>query len=128
LVITFIFAFTGVYLKYAIVSQQLIVPKLEDLVLRYRSLKMGSISCQQKYLTLIFFCLFAGWGEHHGKQGWRGCVWALKKSGAFRDSAKMGFKLSRNTHEEILTYIRFYVQTKKSARCRKVQDVFVNKE
>jgi hypothetical protein len=41
---------------------------------------MGEINCQQKYLTLIFFCLFAGWGEHHGKQGWlqagedmRGC-------------------------------------------------------
>jgi hypothetical protein len=30
---------------------------------------MGAISCQHKYLTLIFFCLFAGWGEHHGKQG-----------------------------------------------------------
>jgi hypothetical protein len=70
LVISFIFAFTGVYIKYAIVSQQLIVPKLEDLVLGYGSLKMGAINCQQKYLTLIFFCLFAGWGEHHGKQGW----------------------------------------------------------
>jgi hypothetical protein len=31
---------------------------------------MGAISCQQKYLALIFFFLFAGWGEHHGKQGW----------------------------------------------------------
>jgi hypothetical protein len=30
---------------------------------------MGVMSCQQKNLTLIFFCLFAGWGEHHGKQG-----------------------------------------------------------
>jgi hypothetical protein len=30
---------------------------------------MGAISRQQKYLILIFFCLFAGWGEHHGKQG-----------------------------------------------------------
>jgi hypothetical protein len=59
-----------VYLKYASVSQQLIVPKLEDLVLRYRSLKVGEINCQQKYFTLIFFCLFAGWGEHHGEQGW----------------------------------------------------------
>jgi hypothetical protein len=70
LVIIFIFAFIGVYLKYASVSQQLIVPKLEDLVLRCRSLKMGAINCQQKYLTLIFLCLFGGWGEHHGKQGW----------------------------------------------------------
>jgi hypothetical protein len=68
--IIFIFVFTAVYLKYASVSQQLIVPKLEDLVLRYRSLKMGEISCQQKYLTLIFVCLFAGWEEHHGEQGW----------------------------------------------------------
>jgi hypothetical protein len=66
----FIFAFIGVYLKYASVSQQLIVSKLEDLVLRYKSLKKGAISCQQKYLTLIFSCLFAGWGEHHGKQEW----------------------------------------------------------
>jgi hypothetical protein len=31
---------------------------------------IGAISCQQKYFTLIFFCLFAGWGEHHGKEGW----------------------------------------------------------
>jgi hypothetical protein len=31
---------------------------------------MGPINCQQKYSTLIFFFLFAGWGEHHGKQGW----------------------------------------------------------
>jgi hypothetical protein len=69
LVIIFIFASAGVYLRYVNVSE-LIVPKLEDLVLRYRSLKKGAMSCQQKYLTLILFCLFAGWGEHHGKQGW----------------------------------------------------------
>jgi hypothetical protein len=32
---------------------------------------MGAISfCLQKYLILISLCLFAGWGEHHGKQGW----------------------------------------------------------
>jgi hypothetical protein len=66
--IIFIFTFTEVYLKYASVSQQLIVPKLEDLVLW--SPKTGAISCQQKYLTLIFFCLFAGWGVHHGEQVW----------------------------------------------------------
>jgi hypothetical protein len=64
------FSFTEVYLKYASVSQQLIVYKLEDLVLRYRPLKMWAISCQQKYFRLIFFCLFTGWGEHHEKQGW----------------------------------------------------------
>jgi hypothetical protein len=61
LVIIFIFAFTGVYLKYVSVSSNLMSPT---------SLKMGAVSCQQKYSTLIFFCLFAGWGEHHGKQGW----------------------------------------------------------
>jgi hypothetical protein len=98
----FIFAFTGVSIKYASVSQQLIVPKLEDLVLRYRSLKMGAISCQQKYLTLIFFCLFAGWGEHHGKEGWlqagEDMCGPSRKSGAFRVSAQNGLQILAGIH------------------------------
>jgi hypothetical protein len=98
LVIIFIFAFRGVYLKYASVSQQLIVPKLEDLVLR-----MGAISCQQKYLTAIFFFLFAGWGEHHGKQGWlqagEEVCGRSRKSGAFRDSAHNGLQTSSEIHK-----------------------------
>jgi hypothetical protein len=53
LVIIFIFA-SGVYLKHASVSQKLIVPKLEDHVLRYRLLKMEAISRQQK----VFACNF----------------------------------------------------------------------
>jgi hypothetical protein len=72
LVISFIFTFAGVSLKYASVSQQLIAPILRTLYSgtgHSRWGKMGAISCQQKYLTLIFFFLFAGWGEHHDKQG-----------------------------------------------------------
>jgi hypothetical protein len=106
LVIIFIFAFTGVYLKYASVSQQLIVPKLEDLVLRHKSLKMGAISCQQKYLTLIFFCLFAGWGEHHGEQGWfqagEDMCGQSTKSDTFRDSAQNHLQTSAQTHDMFL--------------------------
>jgi hypothetical protein len=68
---------------------------------------MGAISCQQKYLTLIFFCLFADWGEHHGKQGWFqagedmcGCS---RKVVCFKIVCKTDFKLQqeyllRNTH------------------------------
>jgi hypothetical protein len=98
-----------VYLKYVSVSQQLIVPKLEDLVLRYRSLKMGAIRCEQKYLTLIFFCLFAGWGEHHGKQGWfqagEDTCGRLRKVVGFEIVCKMDFKLQLEyIYEEILTY------------------------
>jgi hypothetical protein len=53
------------------VSQQLIVPKLEGLVLRYRVTQDGGNKLPAKiYMILIFFCLLAGWGEHHGKQGW----------------------------------------------------------
>jgi hypothetical protein len=37
------------YLLLECVSQQLIVPKHGDLVLRYRLPKMEALSCQQKY-------------------------------------------------------------------------------
>jgi hypothetical protein len=121
-----IFAFTGVYLKYASVSQQLVVPKLEDLVLRYRSLKMGAISCQQS-IFLIFFCFFAGWGEHHGKQGWLqagedmcGCS---RNSGAFRDSSWSGLQVSAGIHMKKYSHAHLYTHT-----LSKVQDVFATKE
>jgi hypothetical protein len=110
--INFILAFTGVYLKYASFSQQLIVPKLEDVVLRYRSLKMGAISCQQKYLALIIFFMLAGWGEHHGKEGWlqagEDMCGPSRKSGAFRDSAQNGLQqeyISRSTHIHKHTFL-----------------------
>jgi hypothetical protein len=126
LVIIFIFTFTGVYLKCASVSQQLIAPILSDLylstsssrgglVLKYRSLKMGAVICQQKYLTLIFFLLVCRLGrapwETWTASGWRGYVWALKKNGAFRDSAQARLQqeyIWRNTHLHISLY---YVNT-----------------
>jgi hypothetical protein len=59
-------------------------------------LQDGAISCQRKYLTLIFFCLFAGWGEYHGKQGWlqagedmHGCS---RKVARFKMVHEMDFK------------------------------------
>jgi hypothetical protein len=71
----------------------------------------GNISLPVKsILTLIFFSsLFAGWGEHPGKQGWpqagENMCGALKKSGAFRDSAqdctsnfKRSTSLKKNSH------------------------------
>jgi hypothetical protein len=71
-------------------------PHLEDLVLRYRSLKRGAISCQQKYLTLIIFCLFSGWGEHHGKQGQlqvgENMCGRSRKTARFEIVRKMDFK------------------------------------
>jgi hypothetical protein len=54
------------YLKYAIVSEQLIVPRLEECA-SAQITQDGAITCQQNYFILIFFCLFAGWGEHPGK-------------------------------------------------------------
>jgi hypothetical protein len=93
------FCFYGSVFKYASVSQQLIVPKLEDLVLRYRSLKMGARSCQQKYLTLIFFCLFADWGEHYVEQGWRqvgeDMCGRSRKVARFKIVRRLGFKLQQ---------------------------------
>jgi hypothetical protein len=97
--IIFIFTFTGVYLKYASVSQQLIALILSDLYLSMRSLKMGAISCQQEYLTLFFFFLFAGWGEHHGKQGrlqaGDDMCGRSRKVASFEIVRKMGFKLQQ---------------------------------
>jgi hypothetical protein len=58
---------------------------------------MGAIICQQKYWTLIFFCLFAGWGEHHGKQGrlqaGEDMCGRSRKMALFEIVRKMGFKL-----------------------------------
>jgi hypothetical protein len=91
-----------VYLKYVSVSQQLIVPKLEDLVLRYRPLKMGAISCQQKYLTVIFFaCLQVGESTTANKAGEDTCG-CSRKVARLEMVHKAGF--SRNTYEEILAY------------------------
>jgi hypothetical protein len=56
------FYITEVYLKCDSVSEQLIAPKHKEC-----ALKMGAISCEQKYLILIFFCLFSGFGEDAGK-------------------------------------------------------------
>jgi hypothetical protein len=89
-VFAIIFIFTGVYLKHASVSQQLIVPILRTFVLR--SLKMGAISCQQRYFDSNFLCLVCRLGRAPWQirmaSGWRGYVPVLEKSGAFRDSAQ----------------------------------------
>jgi hypothetical protein len=57
-------------------------------------------------LTLIFFSFFAGWGEHHGKQGWfqagEDMCGALKKSGAFRDLLRT---ISKRTIFAAMLYI-----------------------
>jgi hypothetical protein len=86
-----------VYLKYVSVSQQLIAPIFSDL---YPSTnkghsRWGAISCHQKYLTnyLLLLCRLgrAPW-QTRMASGWRGYVWALKKIGAFRDSAHKGLQ------------------------------------
>jgi hypothetical protein len=77
IVIIFIFAFTATYCPY-----------------------LGAISCQQKYLTLIFFCLFAGWGEHHGKQGWLHAEEDMCGH-VSRLVHKTGFKLQQQQHVHI---------------------------
>jgi hypothetical protein len=73
--IMFIFAFTGVYLKYASVSQQLIVPKFGDD-------KLPSKVFDSNLLLLVCRLGRAPWRTRMAS-GWRGFVWALKKSGAF---------------------------------------------
>jgi amino acid permease len=73
LVIIFIFAFTGVYLKYASV-RSLLPPILSDL--------WSLMSCQQKYLTLSFACLQVGESTMGNKDGFRLeriCVGAQEK-------------------------------------------------
>jgi hypothetical protein len=106
------------------------------LVLRYRSLKKGAISCQQKYLTLIFFCLFAGLGEHHGKQGrlqvGEDMCGRSRKTARFKIVRKMDFKLyqdyiQRNAHIHTINthaslyyvhiHVYMYTSTTKRARC-----------
>jgi hypothetical protein len=102
---------------------------------------MGAISCQEKYLSLIFFCLFAGWGEQHGKHGWREAGEDMcgrsEKVALFEIVRLAGFNFNRNAHEDILTYakkkkkkkhffvlcedIHIYIQG-----LRKVQNVFMS--
>jgi hypothetical protein len=81
LVTIFIFAFTGVYLKYASVSQQLIVPKLEDLV--YRSLKAGGNKLPAKVFDSNSMFLVSRLGrapqQTRMASRWRGYIWALEK-------------------------------------------------
>jgi hypothetical protein len=67
--------------KYASVSQQLIAPILIVPML------MGAISCQQKYLLLLDCRLGRTPWQTRMVSGWRGYVWAPKKSGAFRDKS-----------------------------------------
>jgi hypothetical protein len=55
---------------------------------------MEAVSCQQKQFTLIFFCLFAGWGEHHGKQEW--FLGGEDMCGRSRKMAR--FEMVRTTH------------------------------
>jgi hypothetical protein len=81
------------------VSQPHIVPKLEDLVLRYRLPKMGGGNklpakvFDSNFLHFVCRLGRAPW-ETNMASGWRGYVWVLKKSGAFRDSAQNGLQSS----------------------------------
>jgi hypothetical protein len=104
------------------VSQQLSVPKLEALVLRHRPLKMGAISCQQKYLTLIFFaCLQVGESTTANKMasGWRGYVRALKTSGASRDGAQNRLQTSAAIRMNIYSLLT-HLHTSFSALCKAI--------
>jgi hypothetical protein len=96
------FGFTGVYLKYVSISQELIVCKLEGLVLWYRVTQDGDNKFPTKifdsnFLFLVCRLRRAPW-ETRMASGWRGHVWALKKSGVFRDSARDGLQTSAVIH------------------------------
>jgi hypothetical protein len=105
--------------------------------LNTRSSNLETISCQQKYLTLIFFCLFAGWGECHGKQGWLQAgedMCALsRKVARFETVTRTDFKLQqeyiwRNTRihtsfSVLCKHIHIYIH-----ELCKLQDVFNKKD
>jgi hypothetical protein len=67
-------------------------------------------------MWLIFIFLFAGWGEHHGKQGWlqagEDMCGQSRKSGAFRDSAQNGLQSSLGIHMKNYTDIHFTILCK----------------
>jgi hypothetical protein len=79
------------------VSQQLIVPKLEGLVLRYRVTQDGGTKLPAKIYDSNFLLLVCRLGrapwETRMASGWRGHVWALKKSGAFQDQQEYKYTL-----------------------------------
>jgi hypothetical protein len=73
-----IFGFTGVYLKYVSISQELIVPKVEGLVLLYRVTQDGGNKLPAKIFDSNFLLLVcrlgrAAW-ETRMASGWRGHV------------------------------------------------------
>jgi hypothetical protein len=86
-VLVIILAFTGVYLKYASVSQQLIVPKLEVQVTQDGDNKLPVKVFDSNFLLLDCRLGRAPWRTRM-VSGWRGYVQAPKKSGVFRDSAQ----------------------------------------
>jgi hypothetical protein len=92
----------GVYLKYANVLQQLIVPKLEDLRTQVQATQDGGNKLPAKELDSNFLLLVCRLGrvpwQRRMASGWRGDVWVLKKSGAFRDSAQNRFQTSAGIH------------------------------
>jgi hypothetical protein len=47
----------------------LLPPILRAVCTQHKSVKVGAISCQQKFMILIVSCLFAGWREHHSPPG-----------------------------------------------------------
>jgi hypothetical protein len=72
------FAFTGVYLKYASVSQQLIVPKLEDQVVKFGESKLPAKVFDSNFLLLVCRLGRAPW-KTRMVSGWRICVGAQGK-------------------------------------------------
>jgi hypothetical protein len=89
----FIIAFTGVYLKYASVLEELIASILSDLYLRvYKVTQDGGNKLPVKVFDSNFLFLVCRLGrapcQTRMPSGWRGYVWVLKKNGAFRNSAQ----------------------------------------
>jgi hypothetical protein len=109
LVIIFIFAFTGVYLKYASVSQQLIA---QVQVTQDGGNKLAAKGFDSNFHLLVCRLGRAPW-ETRMASGWRGYVWALKKSGAFRDGLQTSSEIHVNkfiTHMCRLYFVSMFAR------------------
>jgi hypothetical protein len=88
----YIFAFTVGYLKYASVLEQFTVPQTWGPCTQDGGSKLPAKVYDSNFL--FFVCrLGRAPRETRMASGWRGYVWALKKSGVFRDSAQYGLQI-----------------------------------